>query len=57
MSIPDYQTIMLPLLRFASDGYEHASREPVDFLAAEFEYQKTNGKNCCQAVDLSSQIE
>src|SRR5258706_9083825 len=44
MSIPDYQTIMLPLLRFASDGYEHASREPVDFLAAEFELSEDERK-------------
>jgi restriction system protein len=36
MAIPDYQTIMLPLLRFASDGKEHASREAVNFLAKEF---------------------
>lgn len=36
MSIPDYQTIMLPLLEYASDGNEHASREPIDSLAAHF---------------------
>lgn len=24
MPIPDYQSIMLPLLRFASDGKEHS---------------------------------
>jgi len=26
MAIPDYQTIMLPLLKFASDGQEHSLR-------------------------------
>jgi restriction system protein len=36
MSIPDYQTIMLPLLRLASDGAEHPFREAVDKLADEF---------------------
>lgn len=36
MNIPDYQTIMLPLLTYASDGNEHASREPVDALAKHF---------------------
>ncbi len=37
MSIPDYQTLMLPLLRFAADGNEHATREAVEALAAEFQ--------------------
>jgi restriction system protein len=37
MSIPDYQTVMLPLLRHISDGQEHATREVTDHLAQEFE--------------------
>ena len=36
MAIPDYQTIMLPLLRMASDKEEHVFREAVDTLANEF---------------------
>ena len=36
MAIPDYQTIMLPLLRLASDGREHRFRDAVEQLAAEF---------------------
>ncbi len=36
MAIPDYQTCMLPLLRFASDGKEHSLREAVDRLAPKF---------------------
>jgi len=36
MAIPDYQTIMLPLLKFAGDGQEHSLRETIDFLANEF---------------------
>lgn len=36
MAIPDYQTIMLPLLRFASDRNEHSLREATDILADEF---------------------
>ncbi len=36
MAIPDYQSIMLPLLRFASDGTEHTTRESVNHLADEF---------------------
>ena len=36
MAIPDYQTVMLPLLRFLTDGREHNIGEVVDSLAAEF---------------------
>ena len=36
MPIPDYQTLMLPLLRFAGDGREHSLREAIDKLADEF---------------------
>lgn len=36
MAIPDYQTVMLPLLRFAGDRQEHSLRETIDALAAEF---------------------
>ena len=36
MAIPDYQTIMLPLLQFASDGKEHSLRDAIDSLATEF---------------------
>lgn len=36
MAIPDYQTIMLPLLNFASDGDEHRFREAVEALAGYF---------------------
>lgn len=37
MAIPDYQTAMLPLLRFTMDGVEHNKREAVAALAIEFE--------------------
>ena len=36
MAIPDYQTIMLPLLRFAEDNKEHSSHEATAFLAGKF---------------------
>jgi len=36
MPIPDYQTLMLPLLRFFSDGAIHPINEAVDTLAREF---------------------
>ncbi len=37
MPIPDYQTLMLPLLQFAADGNAHTRREAVEVLAAEFQ--------------------
>lgn len=37
MPIPDYQSLMLPLLRFASDGNDHTTREAVEVLANEFQ--------------------
>jgi restriction system protein len=36
MPIPDFQSIMLPLLKLCSDGQEHTSREMVDALACEY---------------------
>jgi restriction endonuclease Mrr len=36
MAIPDYQTVMLPLLRFAADGQEHSLREAIEKLADHF---------------------
>jgi len=36
MPIPDFQSIMLPLLEFCADGKEHTNREALDTLAARF---------------------
>jgi restriction system protein len=36
MAIPDFQTIMLPLLRLSEDGEEHSVREATEKLAYEF---------------------
>ena len=36
MTIPDYQTLMLPILRLAGDGQEHRFRDAVETLATEF---------------------
>jgi restriction system protein len=36
MAIPDYETIMLPLLRLASDEREHRFRDAIEQLASEF---------------------
>ena len=36
MSIPDYQTLMLPVLKLASDSKEHKFSQAVEELADEF---------------------
>jgi len=36
MAIPDYQTVMLPLLKFAADGQEHHVREAREALSEVF---------------------
>src|SRR5215469_3678432 len=37
MAIPDYQSVMLPLLSIGSDGKEHQMREVIKALADEFQ--------------------
>ncbi len=44
MAIPDYQTIMLPLLKFAGDEKEHSLRDAVERLADEFELNEEERK-------------
>ena len=34
--IPDYQTCMLPLLKYAGDNNEHKFSDAVDYLSNEF---------------------
>jgi len=45
MAIPDYQTIMLPLLRFSEDGKVHSKHEAVEYLANWFELNQEERKD------------
>jgi len=36
MAIPDFQSVMLPLLKFCADGQEHTNRQAIDTLSQEF---------------------
>jgi len=36
MAVPDFQSLMLPLLRLAGDGKEHSLAEAREALATEF---------------------
>ena len=40
MAIPDYQTIMLPLLVYLSNEQEHKTREAVEYLSNQFNLTK-----------------
>jgi restriction system protein len=44
-AFPDYQTIMLPLLKFARDNQEHSLREAIDTLADEFDLSHEERKD------------
>lgn len=44
MTIPDYQSIMLPLLNFAGDNKEHTIREAIDHIADTFKLTEQDRK-------------
>ena len=44
MTIPDYQTIMLPLLKFAGDKKEHSIREAIDHIGDLFKLSEQERK-------------
>ncbi|MBI4685411.1 MAG: hypothetical protein HY755_09445 [Nitrospirae bacterium] len=44
MAIPDYQSIMLPFLKFIEDKEEYSFRETVDDLAKEFQLTEEEQK-------------
>jgi len=44
MALPDYQSIMLPLLKFAGDKQEHSSREAISHIAELFKLSEEDRK-------------
>ena len=44
MSIPDYQSVMLPLLAFAGDQKEHSKRDAIDHISALFKLTEEERK-------------
>jgi restriction system protein len=44
MPIPDFQTIMLPLLQLLIDGKEHSRRETIEYLARQFKLSEIERK-------------
>jgi hypothetical protein len=44
MAVPDFQSLMLPLLKLAADGEQHTSAEAVELLAQEFQLSDDDRK-------------
>ncbi|MDY6844926.1 MAG: winged helix-turn-helix domain-containing protein, partial [Thermodesulfobacteriota bacterium] len=44
MTIPDFQSVMLPLLQFCGDSKEHTNREAIDHLAEVFQLSEEEQK-------------
>ena len=44
MAIPDYQSIMLPLLELAGDKVEHSLRDAIDILAQKYQLTEEERK-------------
>ncbi len=44
MAVPDYQSLMLPLLKIAIDGNEHNLSEIIDTLAEQFDLSDQDRK-------------
>lgn len=51
MAIPDYQTIMLPLLRFGEDGKEHHTSEVIQLLFERFGLTEADRKEVIPSGD------
>jgi hypothetical protein len=45
MAVPDFQTMMLPLLTLASDGQRHTLAEAIEQLAQEFQLSDDGPKS------------
>jgi restriction system protein len=50
MAIPDYQSLMLPLLRLLEDGQEHTAREAIDKLADQFNLTDQSNRRGTQSA-------
>jgi restriction endonuclease Mrr len=42
MAVPDFQSLMLPLLKIAGDGNEHSTSEAIETLAQQFGLDETD---------------
>ncbi|MHC2289542.1 GmrSD restriction endonuclease domain-containing protein [Bradyrhizobium barranii] len=49
MAVPDFQTLMLPLLKFAGDGKEHTIAEALEQLAKDFQLSEEDRAQLLQS--------
>jgi len=56
MAVPDYQSFMLPLLKFAADGREHNQREARDALSRHFNITESDRREMLPSWRISYQI-
>ena len=52
MAIPDYQTVMLPLLEHLGDKEEKTTRETLDALANKFNLTEEEKKELLPSLDF-----
>ena len=48
--IPDYQTLMLPLLKITADGNEYHTRDLIEALSNEFQLTDEERKEILDAI-------
>jgi restriction system protein len=53
MAVPDFQSLMLPILRITSDGQEHTSSETSDLLARQFSLTESDLRSCLKRVAVN----
>ncbi len=54
--IPDYQSIMLPLLKLSSDGSEHSLKQAVEQLSDEFQLTKEEKETLYSTVYSTKKV-
>jgi len=56
MAIPDYQTVMLPLLRLATNGEEHRLRDAIEELAYHLDLTEDERKELLPSGSQASPV-
>jgi restriction system protein len=51
MPVPDFQTLMLPLLKLAADGQQHTTAEAIELLAQQFQLSEADRAQVGQTGD------
>jgi len=57
MTVPDYQSLMLPLLKVLGDGEEHSLHEVIETLADQFELTEEEKRSTSDAIVFTSPMK